>query len=279
MNELLAELFETTFSLIHYKIKPEYDYKLFKTMFISYAEHVMNNFLNGKANSRCIIKALSNEDEGYEIFDEDTNTYVVTISESVVKSIYEGNPLKIFVLFHEIAHVYDEFSISNKDFKDANLKKICIEDGIIELMPAGESFYKTNYKTIAIESHANLIGSQLTRDFYKRCNLELTEDENKILLFKEFFALKRLNSSKRDYSHLFDGSSYNDFKLPLSKIIKEIKERYPNLYNNLKNYIGEENIAIEEDQLTEFEIRLYSEDAILELLELTTNPLFIDASV
>ena len=143
------------------------------------------------------------------------------------------NPFNIFTLFHEISHVYNEFNISNKNFRDANLKKICIEDGIRKSMPTGILFYKSNYEIVAIESHANLIGSQLTRDFYKKCNIKLDDIEQKGLLFIEFSALRELNNANRDYSYLFDDLQYNNYKLSLSEILSEIESRYPNIYNKL----------------------------------------------
>lgn len=269
--------FENYFSLIHNQVKPHIDYNQFKNMLIEYAEQIMKSFLNGKANCICRIKQLTKGHKGSEESDVETNTYTITISEELVKEIYDGTkPFNIFTLFHEISHVYDEFCIDNKDFRDANLKKICIESGIMESMPTGENFYYSNYKTMAIESHANLIGAQLTRDFYKKCNVEFNDNEHKALLFLEFFALQALYNVKRDYKYLFDGSLYNDLELSLNKIVSEIKHRYPNFYNKLKEYVGEENLFLEdEEQLSDFEKKLYSEYAILELSEIINNPLFI----
>ncbi|MEE3342613.1 MAG: hypothetical protein VZS44_00810 [Bacilli bacterium] len=267
--------FENYFSLIN-KGKASVDYKQFKDMFINYAEQVMNSFLNGKANCICIIKPLKKEHEGYETYDEKTNTYIIGISDDVVKEIYNGTKLfNIFTLFHEISHVYDEFNIDTKDFRDANLKKICIENGIMESMPTGGLFYYSNYKVMAIEAHADLIGSQLTRDFYKKCKIELNDTERKRLIFLEFFALQKLNNIERDYKFLFDGSLYNDFNLPLSKIVSEIKQRYPTLYKKLKETVGEENLTFEDEkELSEFETQLYDEYAIFDLSNIIKNPLF-----
>ena len=271
MNE-----FENIFSLIHNQEKLNIDYNQFKDLLIKYAEKVMKSFLGDKAQCCCCVKPLEKGHKGSEVFIEDTNTFRITISEAVVKSIYDmTNPFNIFTLFHEISHVYDEFNISNKNFRDANLRKICIESGIMESMPTGEEFYYSNYKTMAIESHANLIGSQLTRDFYKKCNIELDDIEQKGLLFIEFFALRELNNANRDYSYLFDGQQYNNYKLSLSEILSEIESRYPNFYNRLKEYVGEENLFLEDEkQLSDFESKLYSEYAILELSDIINNPLF-----
>ena len=193
-----------------------------------------------------------------------------------MKSIYDGiNPFNIFVLFHEIAHVYDDFNIENKDFKDANIKKVCIEEGIRKAISTGNLFYDSNYKYVSIEAHANLIGAQLTRDFYKKCNVELNEIEQKGLLLLEFFALRELNNLNRDYSSLFDGSMYNGFKLPLSKIVFEIESRYPNIYYNLKKIIGDEILSFEDDDIqSEFEAKLYSEYALMDLSDIINSPLF-----
>lgn len=271
MNE-----FENIFSLIHNQEKLSIDYNQFKDLLIKYAEKVMKSFLGDKAQCCCCVKPLEKGHKGSEVFIEDTNTFRITISEAVVKSIYNmTNPFNIFTLFHEISHVYDEFNISNKNFRDANLKKICIEDEIRKSMPTGILFYKSNYEIVAIESHANLIGSQLTRDFYKKCNIELDDIEQKGLLFIEFFALRGLNNANRDYSYLFDGLQYNNYKLSLSEILSEIESRYPNFYNKLKEYVGEENLFLEdEEQLSDFESKLYSEYAILELSDIINNPLF-----
>ncbi len=271
MNE-----FEKCFALIHNQIKLSIDYNQFKDIFIKYAEQVMNSFLNGKANCICIIKLLRKGLKGYETYDKKTNTYIVGINEEIVKKIYDGTkPFNIFTLFHEISHVYDEFSIDTKDFRDANLKKICIENGIMESIPTGILFYKSDYKVMAIESHANLIGAQLTRDFYKKCNIDLNSDEEKALLFHEFFSLHELNNTKRDYKYLFNGFLFNDFKLDLREIVSEIKRRYPSFYNNLKEIVGEENLTFEDEkELSEFETQLYSEYAILELSDIISNPLF-----
>ena len=271
MNE-----FENIFSLIHNQEKLNIDYNQFKDLLIKYAEKVMKSFLGDKAQCCCCVKPLEKGHKGSEVFIEDTNTFRITISEAVVKSIYDmTNPFNIFTLFHEISHVYDEFNISNKNFRDANLRKICIESGIMESMPTGEEFYYSNYKTMAIESHANLIGSQLTRDFYKKCNIELDDIEQKGLLFIEFFALRELNNANRDYSYLFDGLQYNNYKLSLSEILSEIESRYPNFYNKLKEYVSEENLFLEDKkQLSDFESKLYSEYAILELSDIINNPLF-----
>lgn len=271
MNE-----FENIFSLIHNQLKLSIDYNQFKDMLIKYAEQIMKGFLEGKANCICRIKLLKKGHKGSEESNAETNTYIITISEEVVKEIYDGTkPFNIFTLFHEISHVYDEFCIDNKDFRDANLRKICIESGIMESMPTGETFYYLNYKTMAIESHANLIGAQLTRDFYKKCNVELNSNEHKALLFLEFFALQGLYNVKRDYKYLFDGYLYNDLELSLNKIVSEIEHRYPNFYNKLKEYVGEENLFLEdEEQLSDFESKLYSEYAILELSDIINNPLF-----
>ena len=271
MNE-----FENYFSLIHNEVKLNIDFYQFKNSLIKYAEQVMNSFLGEKAQCNCYIKPLEKDIKGSEGFVEETNTFQIIISEKVVKSIYDGtNPLNIFVLFHEIAHVYDEFNIKNKNFKDANLKKVCIDRGIRRMMPNGRLFYDSNYESIAIESHANLIGAQLTRDFYKNCNSELNDIEQKGLLLLEFFALKELNNVNRDFNYLFDGSMYNEFKLPLNKIVIEIESRYPNIYNNFKKIVGEENLSFEdEEQQSEFETKLYSEYAIMELSDIINNPLF-----
>ena len=128
---------------------------------------------------------------------------------------------------------------------------------------------------MAIEAHANLIGAQLTRDFYKNCSAELNDIEQKVLLLLEFFALQELNNVNRNYRYLFDGSMYNDYKLPLSKIVSEIESRYPNIYNNLKKIVGEETMSFgDEEQQSEFETKLYSEYAIMELSDIINNPLF-----
>lgn len=271
MNE-----FENCFSLIHNQVKLSIDYNQFKNMLIEYAEQIMKNFLDGKANCICCIKHLEKGHKGFEMFDAETNTFTIAISEKVVTEIYDGtNPFKIFTLFHEISHVYDDFCIDNKDFRDANLRKICIESGIMESMPTGEAFYLSNYKVMAIEAHANLIGAQLTRDFYKKCNVKLNDTEHKALLFIEFFALQRLYNVKRNDRYLFDGSLYNDLELSLNKIVSEIEHRYPSFYNELKEYVGEENLFLDgEEQLSYFESKLYSECAIFELSDIISNPLF-----
>lgn len=268
--------FESCFSLIHNQVKLNIDFNQFKDLLIKYAEKVMKSFLGDKAQCCCCVKPLEKGHKGSEVFIEDTNTFRITISEAVVKSIYDmTNPFNIFTLFHEISHVYDEFNISNKNFKDANLKKICIEDRIRKSMPTGILFYKSNYEIVAIESHANLIGSQLTRDFYKKCNIELDDIEQKGLLFIEFSALRELNNANRDYSYLFDGLQYNNYKLSLSEILSEIESRYPNIYNKLIKIVGKENLVLEgEEQLSYFESKLYSEYAILELSDIINNPLF-----
>lgn len=271
MNE-----FENIFSLIHNQEKLSIDYNQFKDILIKYAEQIMKSFLDEKANCICRIKHLIKGHKGSEMSDAETNTFTITISEEVVKEIYDGTrPFNIFTLYHEIAHVYDDFCIDNKDFRDANLRKVCIESGIMESMPTGEEFYYSNYKTMAIELHADLIAAQLTRDFYKKCNIELDSNEHKALLLLEFFALQRLYNVKRDYKFLFDGSLYNDLELSLNKIVSEIEHRYPNFYNKLKEYVGEENLFLEdEEQLSDFESKLYSEYAILELSDIINNPLF-----
>lgn len=273
MNE-----FEKMFSLIHNQIEPNIDFLQFKDILIDYSEKVMKSFLNGQALCRCYIKPLKEGHKGSESYNEKTNTFEITISEKVIKSIYEGtNPFNIFIVFHEISHVYDEFNIQNKNFKDANLKKICIEDAISESIPRfGSMFYRINYESTAIEAHANLIAAQLTRDFYKKCNIEFDEMEQKGLLFLEFFSLQRLNNTDRDYRYLFDGSNFNSYKLPLSEILSEIENRYPNIYIKLKKVVGEENLVLEgENKLTEFENKLYEEFAILELSDIIKNPLFV----
>lgn len=272
MNE-----FERIFSLIHNEIKPNVDYVQFKKMLIVYSEEIMKSFLNGKSMCICHIEPLKNGLRGTANFNEETNRYRITISEEVVKSIYDGtNPFNIFVVFHEISHVYDEFNIKNKNFKDANLKRICIEKGLMASLPViGTMFYKNNYETTAVESHANLIGAQLTRDFYKKCNIDFSDMEQKGLLFLEFFSLQRLHNTDRDYSHLFDGYTFNDYRLPLSQIVSEIEKRYPNIYEKLKEYVGEENLVFDGDnETTEFENKLYDEYAILELSDIIRNPLF-----
>lgn len=268
--------FESCFSLIHNQVKLNIDFNQFKDLLIKYAEKVMKSFLGDKAQCCCCVKPLEKGHKGSEVFIEDTNTFRITISEAVVKSIYDmTNPFNIFTLFHEISHVYAKFNISNKNFRDANLKKICIEDGIRKSMPTGILFYKSNYEIVAIESHANLIGSQLTRDFYKKCNIELDDIEQKGLLFIEFFALQELNNANRDYSYLFDGLQYNNYKLSLSEILSEIESRYPNIYNKLIKIVDKENLVLEgEEQLSDFESKLYSEYAILELSDIINNPLF-----
>lgn len=272
MNE-----FERIFSLIHNEIKPNVDYVQFKKMLIVYSEEIMKNFLKGESMCICHVEPLRKGLKGVESFNEETNTYRITINEEVVKSIYDGtNPFNIFVVFHEISHVYDEFNIKNKNFKDANLKRICIENGLIESFSnIGSMFYKNNYETTAIESHANLIGAQLTRDFYKKCNIDFSDREQKGLLFLEFSSLQRLHNTDRDYSHLFDGYTFNDNRLPLNQIVSEIEKRYPNIYEKLKEYVGEENLVFDGDnETTEFENKLYDEYAILELSDIIKNPLF-----
>ena len=269
--------FERIFSLIHNEIKPNVDYVQFKKMLIVYSEKIMKSFLNGKSMCICHIESLKNGLRGTANYNKKTNTYRITISEAVVKSIYDGtNPFNIFVVFHEISHVYDEFNIKNKNFKDANIKRICIEYGLIESLPViGTMFYKRNYETTAIESHANLIGAQLTRDFYKKCNIDFSDIEQKGLLFLEFSSLQRLHNTDRDYSHLFDGYTFNDYRLPLSQIVSEIEKRYPNIYEKLKEYVGEENLVFDGDnETTEFENKLYDEYAILELSDIIKNPRF-----
>lgn len=140
----------------------------------------------------------------------------------------------------------------------------------------GSMFYRINYESTAIEAHANLIAAQLTRDFYKKCNIEFDEIEQKGLLFLKFISLQRLNNTDRDYSCLFDGSKFNSFKLSLSEILSEIENRYPNIYIKLKKVVGEENLVLEgENKLTEFENKLYEEFAILELSDIIKNPLFV----
>ena len=68
---------------------------------------------------------------------------------------------------------------------------------------------------------------------------------------------------------------YNDLELSLNKIVSEIGRWYPNFYNKLKEYVGEENLFLEdEEQLSDFESKLYSEYAILELSDIINNPLF-----
>ena len=68
---------------------------------------------------------------------------------------------------------------------------------------------------------------------------------------------------------------YNDLELSLNKIVSEIGRGYPNFYNKLKEYVGEENLCLEdEEQLSDFESKLYSEYAILELSDIINNPLF-----
>lgn len=68
---------------------------------------------------------------------------------------------------------------------------------------------------------------------------------------------------------------YNDLELSLNKIVSEIEHRYPSFYNELKEYVGEENLFLDgEEQLSYFESKLYSECAIFELSDIISNPLF-----
>ena len=168
MNE-----FEKLFSLIHEGKKPNIEYSKFKDILTNYIESLMKGIVQGKANYVCRIKPLDKGHHGSEGYDENSNTYVVIISENITQSIYTGtNPFNIFTIFHELSHVFDEYNIKNRDFHDANLKKICIEMGLIRATALGDLFYIDNYKSVAIEAHANLLGSQLTRDFYEKCNID-----------------------------------------------------------------------------------------------------------
>ena len=270
MNE-----FELYFSQIHNQQPLNIDFNQFQTILKEYVEKVMSNFLGDKAQCQCHIRQLKKRHEGSETYIQDTNTFIITINKDVAKSIYEGNdPFNIFVVFHEIAQAYDDFRIGNKDFKDANLKKICIEEAIIKSMITGKLFYYSDYEAMAIEAHANLIATQLTRDFYKKCNIELNDKEQIRLLFLEFFSLRKLADTNRNYEYLFDGFYYNSYKLPLNVILSEIEKRYPLLYKRIKMSVGEENIILEEDQISEFEAKVYEEYAIFELSEIINNPLF-----
>ena len=270
MNE-----FEIYFSQIHNQQPLNIDFNQFQTILKEYVEKVMSYFLGDNAQYQCHIRQLKKGHEGSETYIQDTNTFIITINKDVAKSIYEGkNPFNIFVVFHEIAHAYDDFRIGNKDFKDANLKKICIEEAIIKSMITGKLFYYSDYEAMAIEAHADLIATQLTRDFYKKCNIELNDKEQKILLFQEFLALQKLANTNRNYEYLFDGFYYNSYKLPLNVILSEIEKRYPSIYKRIKMSIGEENMFLEEEQISEFEARIYDEYAICELSEIINNSLF-----
>ena len=268
--------FEQVFSLIHEGVQPQIDYNKFKEMLIDYVENLMKGILCGNANYVCRIEQLNKGHRGSEGYDSNTNTFGIIISDAVARSIYKGtNPFNIFTVFHELSHVFDEYNIHNKDFKDANLKKICVEMGLRQVSPLGYFFYKENYKSVAIEAHANLLGAELTRDFYKKCNLSFKEEEEQGLLFLEFFALRELNNPNRSYTFLLEGKYYNDYKLSLSKIVSEMKEKEPVLYRGLVGLIGRDNLTFEdENSNTEFETKLYGEHAILELSDIIYDPLF-----
>lgn len=96
----------------------------------------------------------------------------------------------------------------------------------------------------------------------------------KRLLFLEFFSLRKLADTNRNYEYLFDGFYYNSYKLPLNVILSEIEKRYPSIYKRIKMSVGEENIILEEEQISEFEERINDEYAILELSEIINNSLF-----
>ena len=141
-------------------------------------------------------------------------------------------------------------------------------------MPDGNYFYAINYKSVAIEAHANLIGVQLTKDFYKKCNVRLNSDEEKGFLLREFISLQTLNNPGRENEILFEETFNNKTTPSLNEIVLGIMVEYPDLYEKLKDYVGEEYLLLEEEQTTDFEKRLYSDDAIFEANDIISNPLF-----
>ena len=108
--------FPKIFSMIYNQISSDVDYNTFREMLIKYSEDIMNTFLKGKANCICYIGPL--DSKGSENYDEETNTYIIRINEDVVRKIYNSHG-GMFVVFHEITHVYDEFCIKNKIFDDS----------------------------------------------------------------------------------------------------------------------------------------------------------------
>lgn len=266
--------FEEEFYKIYNGLQSSVDFYQFRTLMIDYVMQIMSSFIRNE-KYRFIVKDLDKSKRGYAKKDEFTNIFEIGINNDVVKNIFTGKkPFEIFTIFHEIIHIFDLYRINNNDFSEVFLKRVCIDNFIDETLTSStNTFYWDNYKTTAIEAHADLLAANLTRQFFDKCNIQISNSDFKHLLFIEFFSLRSLHNLDRKIFNIFP--DLNNNKLTIKNILELIKKEYPKQFLELTNIISEEELNnLDNFDCDDFEKILYDDNAILDLEDIILNPMF-----